>query len=165
MEVYIPIISFILLFVTFILQIVFRYTGLPAMTWTQDIIVLSFCWTVILGACLTMRQKGHVTFTMLYEAYPPKVAAWARLIGNILIVFTFIVMIVPSFKYSFFVKSQKTASLRISFTWIFIPYVYFLLSIIGYTIAPIIEDWKVITGKLEDSHDHSYDPLLGEVKK
>ncbi len=165
MEVYIPIIAFIMLFVAFILQVFFRYVLRSPLTWTKDIIVLGFCWAVILGACLTMRQKGHVMFTMLYEAYPPKVAAWARMIGNILIVFTFAVMIIPSFKYAFFVGFQKTASLRISFTWVFIPFTYFLLSIIGYTIAPIIEDWKVITGKLEDSHDHSYDPLLGEVKK
>ncbi len=165
MEIYIPIISFIILFVTFILQVLFRYTGLRAMTWTQDLIVIGFCWSVILGACYTMRKKGHVQFTMLYELYSPKVAAWARLAGNILIILTFAAMIIPSYKFSLFVGSQKTASLRISFTWIYIPYVYFLLSIIGYTIKPVIEDWKVITGKLKDSHDHSYDAILGEVRK
>jgi TRAP-type C4-dicarboxylate transport system permease small subunit len=165
MEVYIPIAAFIMLFLAFILQVFFRYVLRSPLTWTKDLIVLGFCWSVILGTCYTMREKSHVMFTMLYDSYSPKVAAWARMIGNILIVFTFALMIVPSFKYAFFVGFQKTAALRIPLTWLFIPYTYFLFSIIGYSIAPIIEDWKVITGKLEDSFDHSYDPLLGEVKK
>ncbi len=165
MEVYLPIAAFVLLFLAFILQVFFRYVLRSPLTWTKDLIVLGFCWSVILGACYTMRQKGHVQFTMLYDAYSPKTAAWARLIGNLLIVISFAAMIVPSFNYAFFVGFQKTAALRISLTWFFLPFTYFLFSIIGYTIAPIIEDWKVITGKLADSFDHSYDLLLGEVKK
>ncbi|MGB4407136.1 MAG: TRAP transporter small permease [Sphaerochaeta sp.] len=165
MEIYIPFLSFIILFLTFILQVFFRYVVNHPLTWTQDAIVIGFCWTVILGACYTMRQKGHVQFTMLYEAYSPKVAAWARLAGNLLIVSTFILMIIPSFKYAFFLGFQKTPVLRVSYTWIFLPFTYFLTSIIGYTIAPIIEDWKVIRGTLADSHDHLFDPILGEVDK
>ncbi|MFA6731733.1 MAG: TRAP transporter small permease, partial [Sphaerochaeta sp.] len=64
-----------------------------------------------------------------------------------------------------FLGFQKTPVLRVSYTWIFLPFTYFLLSIIGYTIKPVIEDWKVITGKLDDAFDHRYDPLLGEVKR
>lgn len=165
MEVYIPILSFAMLFCSFILQVFFRYVMRNPLTWTQDLIVLGFCWSVILGACYTMRKKGHVQFTMLYEMYSPKVAAWARLIGNLLIIVSFAFMLIPSFKYAFFVSFQKTPTLRVSYVWIFLPFSYFLLSIIGYSIAPVIEDWKVIRGVLADSFDHSYDPLLGEVKK
>ena len=165
MEIYIPILSFTVLFLTFILQVFFRYVLNNPLTWTQDAIVIGFCWTVILGACYTMRKKGHVQFTMLYEAYSPKVAAWARLAGNLLIIVTFILMVIPSFRYAFFLGFQKTPVLRVSYTWIFLPFTYFLLSVIGYTIAPVIEDWKVIRGILPDSHDHQFDTIIGEVKQ
>lgn len=112
-----------------------------------------------------MRKKGHVQFTMLYEAYSPKVAAWARLAGNLLIIVTFILMVIPSFRYAFFLGFQKTPVLRVSYTWIFLPFTYFLLSVIGYTIAPVIEDWKVIRGILPDSYDHQFDTIIGEVKQ
>ncbi|HKM08652.1 MAG TPA: TRAP transporter small permease [Sphaerochaeta sp.] len=165
MEIYIPILSFTVLFLTFILQVFFRYVLNNPLTWTQDAIVIGFCWTVILGACYTMRKKGHVQFTMLYEAYSPKVAAWARLAGNLLIIVTFILMVIPSFRYAFFLGFQKTPVLRVSYTWIFLPFTYFLLSVIGYTIAPVIEDWKVIRGILPDSYDHQFDTIIGEVKQ
>jgi len=165
LEIYIPILSFTVLFLTFILQVFFRYVLNNPLTWTQDAIVIGFCWTVILGACYTMRKKGHVQFTMLYEAYSPKVAAWARLAGNLLIIVTFILMVIPSFRYAFFLGFQKTPVLRVSYTWIFLPFTYFLLSVIGYTIAPVIEDWKVIRGILPDSYDHQFDTIIGEVKQ
>lgn len=92
-------------------------------------------------------------------------AAWTRLAGNVLIIITFILMIIPSFKYAFFLGFQKTPVLRVSYTWIFLPFTYFLISIIGYTIAPVIEDWKVIRGILPDSQDHLVDPIIGEVHK
>ena len=163
-ELYIPIISFSLLFIAFILQVYFRYVINRPLTWTQDIIVVGFCWTVILGACYTMRRKGQVSFTMLYDQYPPKVAAWARLAGNVLIIVTFAVLVIPSVNYAIFVSFQKTAALRINYFWIFIPFTYFLLSIIGYTIEPVIEDWKIITGKLDDSAERKMDQLMKEVK-
>ena len=163
-ELYIPIISFTFLFIAYILQVFFRYVVNRPLTWTQDIIVVGFCWTVILGACYTMRRKGQVSFTMLYDQYPPKVAAWARLAGNVLIIVTFAVLVIPSVNYAIFVSFQKTAALRINYFWIFIPFTYFLLSIIGYTIEPVIEDWKIITGKLDDSAERKMDQLMKEVK-
>lgn len=153
-EVYIPFLSFAAMFITFILQVFFRYVINHPLLWTQDVIVIGFCWTVIFGACYTMREHSHVQFTMLYELYSPKVAAGARLAGNLLIVGTFLAMLVPSLRYAFFLGFQKTPVLRVSYTYIFLPFCYFLCSIIGYTIPSLIEDVQVLVGKLADSADH-----------
>lgn len=154
LEVYLPIGSFAIMFITFILQVFFRYVVNHPLVWTQDIIVVCFCWTVIFGSCYTMRIHGHVQFTMLYDAYGPKGAAWARMIGNLLIVVTFALLMIPSMKYSFFLGFQKTPVLRIRYTYIFLPFCYFLCSNIGYTVPIILEDWNVISGRQDDSADH-----------
>ena len=159
-EVYIPMISFIVLFLAFILQVLSRYVFHHPFTWTNDLIVLGFCYTVILGACYTMRTHGHVQFTMLYDSYGPKVAAGARLLGNIIIIVTFALLLVPSFKFSIFQGFQKTAVLRVSLTFVFLPFCYFLLSIIGYSIKPCIEDVKVLMEKMSDSEDHAKAEVL-----
>jgi TRAP-type C4-dicarboxylate transport system permease small subunit len=91
---------------------------------------------------------------MLYELYNPKLAAGARLAGNFLIIGTFLAMLVPSFRYAFFLGFQKTPVLRVSYTYIFLPFCYFLCSIIGYTIPSVLEDIKVLRGKLADTADH-----------
>jgi TRAP-type C4-dicarboxylate transport system permease small subunit len=162
-EKFIPIIAFLAMFLAFILGVFFRYILNNPLTWTQDIIVVGFCWLVVLGASYTMRNRKHVKFTLLYENCSPKVAAVLRLIGNLIIVITFALIIYPSYKYCGFVAFQKTPTLRISYYWVFFPFVYFLISTILYTIPELIEDFKILSNKLMDSKDHQL-TILEEVE-
>jgi TRAP-type C4-dicarboxylate transport system permease small subunit len=130
------------------------------LTWTQEVIVIGFVWTVVFGACYTMRRRAHIKFTMIYDRLPPRRAALIRLLGNTLIAASFLWLVPSSWKFSFFSGFQKTAVFRIPLTPYFLPFVYFLLSIAGYTISEIIEDLKVLSGKIPDSGDHKAVELL-----
>ncbi|MDR2095841.1 MAG: TRAP transporter small permease subunit [Treponema sp.] len=153
-EKYVPVFSFALMFMTFIIQVFFRYVIRHPLTWSMEIIVIGFVWTVVFGACYTMRRRSHVKFTMIYDRLPPVPAAVIRMLGNLIIAITFTSLVSAAYKYSFFVGFQKTSFFRISYTFIFMPFVYFLCSIIGYTLSEIFEDIKVITGKIHDSAEH-----------
>lgn len=153
-DLYIPAAAFLMLFVAFVLQVFFRYALNSPLTWTNDIIVVGFVWTVLFGASYTMRARKHVKFTMLYDALKPRPAAAARLAGNVIIVLTFVPLVIPSVNYAMFVNFQKTPVFRIPYAWIFMPFVYFVVAIVGYTLPEIIEDIRVLSGKLKDSADH-----------
>ena len=159
-EIYVPAIAFLTMFVSFIMQVFSRYVINMPLTWTQDLIVIGFVWTVLFGACYTMRARRHVKFTMVYDKLKPRPAALSRLAGNAIIVLTFLVLIVPSWKYAFFLHFQKTAVLRINYTYFFLPFVYLAISVIIYTIEEMIEDIKVLHGKLADSKDHMQEEFI-----
>ncbi len=161
-ELYIPVLSFFAMFVAFLLQVFSRYVVGQPLTWTQEVITMAFIWTVVLGACHTMRVRGHVKFTMVYDRFAPKPAAVLRILGNLIIFVAFVILIVPSYKYSFFLGFQKTAVFRISFTFMFLTFVYFLVSVACYTALDIIEDINVIRGALPDSAEHA--TAAAEVK-
>jgi TRAP-type C4-dicarboxylate transport system permease small subunit len=154
-EVYIPITAFFVMALTILVQVFFRYVLRYPLVWSMELSVIGFVWTVIFGACYTMRQRTHIKFTMFYDRFAPKTAAILRMLGNLIIAITFFSMVYASWRFSFFIGFQKTAVARIPFTVMFLPFVYFLCSIIGYTAAEIIEDIKVITGVISDSADHS----------
>ena len=153
-EIYVPAAAFLSMFFAFILQVFTRYVINMPLTWTQDVIVTGFVWTVLFGACYPMRARRHVKFTMVYDKLKPRPAALSRLVGNLIIVAAFLMLIVPSWNYSFFLFFQKTAVLRINYTYIFIPFVYLTISVIGYSLVDILEDLKVLRGGLADSRDH-----------
>ncbi|MDR1862354.1 MAG: TRAP transporter small permease subunit [Treponema sp.] len=153
-EKYVPVFSFAVMFVTFIMQVFFRYIVRRPLTWSMEVIAIGFVWTVVFGACYTMRLKSHVKFTMIYDRLPPVPAAVIRTAGNSIIAAAFASLVVASYKYSFFIGFQKTSVFRISYTFIFLPFVYFLCSVIGYTLSEIVEDINVISGKTADSTDH-----------
>ena len=153
-ELYIPIASFIIMFLIILTQVFFRYVIRYPLTWSMEITVIGFVWTVIFGACFTMRRGAHIKFTLIYDKLKPRPAAVFRLLGNILIAGIFLSMVYASLKFSFFVGYQKTAVFRIPLTYVYLPFAYFLCSISAYTITEIIEDVKVLRGLIPDSADH-----------
>ena len=160
-ELYLPIASFSIMFLVIILQVFCRYVLRYPLTWAMEITVIGFVWTVIFGACFTMRNRSHIKFSLIYDRLKPRPAALFRMLGNIIIVVTFLSMVYASWRFSMFIGFQKTPVFRISFTYVFLPFVYFLCSISLYTITEIIEDIKVIKGLIPDSVDHK----AGEASK
>ena len=154
-EVYLPVTTFIAMFVMFIVQVFFRYVIRHPLTWSMEIIVIGFIWTVEFGACYTMRNRAHVKFTMIYDRLKPKSAAVTRMVGNLIIFLTFLCLIPSSWAQGQYESFQKTAALRIPYTFMFLPFVFFLFSIACYSGAEIIEDIKVLRGIIPDSKDHS----------
>jgi C4-dicarboxylate transporter, DctQ subunit len=159
-EIYIPAVAFLAMFVSFILQVFCRYVIDMPLTWTQDVIVVGFVWTVLFGACYTLRAGRHVKFTMIYDKLGPKGAAFTRLLGDLIIFAAFVVLIVPSWKYALFLHFQKTPVFRLNYTYVFIPFIYLILSVLGYTAKEMLEDLRILRGKLADSPDH----LMGVTK-
>lgn len=143
-EIYVPCVAFAVMFIVFVAQVISRYVFRFPLTWAFELTVMGFSWTVILGACYAMRKRSHVMFTMIYDAVPPKVGAALCLAGNVLIVAALVILIVPSCNYIHFMNFQKTAVFRIPLSVIFCPFIYFLLSVVGYTISDIVSEIKTI---------------------
>ena len=153
-ELYIPVASFLVMFLIILVGVFFRYVVRYPLTWSMEMIVIGFVWTVIFGACFTMRQRTHIKFSLIYDKLKPRPAAVFRMLGNIIIVVVFLSLVFASLKFSLFIGYQKTAVFRIPLTYVYLPFVYFLCSISAYTFTEIIEDIKVLRGLIPDSVEH-----------
>ena len=145
-EVYLPMASFIVMFLTFIVQIIARYIFKYPLTWAYEVTVIGFSWSVIFGACYAMRNRSHVKFTLIVDMLSPKKAAILRILGNAIILVAFVALIVPSIEYVKFMDFQSTSVFKFRLSWIFSAFVYFLISTIGYTLGEVIEDANIILG-------------------
>lgn len=152
-EIYVPIISFLVMFLTFIIQIVARYIFKFPLTWAYEVTVIGFSWSVIFGACYAMRSRSHVKFTLIYDMLSPKTAAFTRLLGNIIIAVAFFMLIVPSYDYVNFMSFQSTSVFKVKLSYIFAPFVYFVVAMLGYTLTEIAEDFLTLIGKSKESGD------------
>ncbi len=153
-ELYIPAIAFLTMFIACIIQIFGQQVLRIQLPWTQDLIRLGFVWAVLFGACYTMRLRRHIKFTMIYEKLGPKGAAFSRLVGNMVIMIAFILLILPSWRYTLSLRYAVSSAMRISHVWVFLPFIYLILSVIGYAGARTIEDYQVLRGIIADSAEH-----------
>ncbi len=147
-ELYIPILSFVALFLIFCFQVFMRYIVNNPQSWTLEVEQMCFLWLVLLGACFAQREKAHVTFTLLYDNLSVKGKAITAMLGNLIISVTFLAAIIPSLHYilGLAARAQVTSILKIPKTLVFFPYVVFLIIILIYTLLDIYEEIMVLRG-------------------
>lgn len=129
-ELYIPMLAFISIFVCFLLQIVSRYFFTPLM-WPEELALISFLWVALLGALYAKRSNSMVAFSMVYDAVGPRVQRWMRLAGDALIAVAFAISFKPSLDYVLFMSYKTTGVLEIPLSIAYSCYVVFLVDIIA----------------------------------
>ncbi len=155
-EIYIPVATFVIMFVTFVLQIFFRYILRQPLAWAYEVTVSCYLWLVILGACYAQRDHGHVTFTLITDKMPIRGRAFCTFMGSLLICVAFAWAFVPSLKFVLMMKMQKTSMLKIGLNIVYFPYVVFLALTILYMLRDMILDFKVWTGLASDEDRKRY---------
>jgi TRAP-type C4-dicarboxylate transport system permease small subunit len=139
-EIYIPTISFSVMFIIFIVQVFFRYFLNNPLTWPPEVISLTFIWTTVLGACYAQRKGDHVAFSIVYDRLPPKGQLAFRLIGNSFIAIAFLLALKPALDYVQFMEFKKSTVLKIPFSVIFFPFIVFMVLIIGRMLHAVFLD-------------------------
>ena len=145
-ELYIPILSFVIMFVVFIAQIFCRYILRMPLAWAYEVTVSCYLWLVVLGACYAQRKHAHVTFTLITDVMPMRAQAFCIFLGNLLIAFTFAWSFIPSIKFVDFMAMQKTSVFKIGLNIVYAPYIPFLAFHILYLLRDMVLDFKVFAG-------------------
>ena len=141
-EVYLPTISFLLMFIFFNLQIFFRYALNNPLEWTWEGTIISYIWTILFAAGIATRNHAHVKFTMIYDMMSPRVQTLFRLAGDTLVVVAFILIALPSYSFIDFMKIKKSAVFQIPFRIIYMPFMVFVATTVGHKLYDIYRDLK-----------------------
>jgi TRAP-type C4-dicarboxylate transport system permease small subunit len=140
-NVYIPALAFIILFLTFVIQIFFRYFLNHPLTWTYEVTVVAYTWVAILAAGYARRLNEHVTFGVVYDKLNEKGKTIFRILGNILIASTYLILIYPAYRDISFLSFKSTSVLKMPMDIVFYPFVVFLAFCIIYSLVDIYKDF------------------------
>lgn len=139
-----PSIAFVVMFVSFCLQIYSRYILGKQFMWTFEATVVAFLWTVAFGAIYAGRNREHVSFSLLYDMFGPKGRAILNLIGSAMIAVAFFLLIPAAYEYIEFITIKKTAVLRLSFSTLYAPFLAFIIFSTIYLLRDIVRDIMVL---------------------
>lgn len=130
-EVYLPGVFLFGLFVLFIVQVAMRYIFRNPLTWSFELTLVLYLWTILLASCNCMRTDDHVKFTMVYDAVSEKTRAWMDIIAALLFVVVVIISLPSIVDYCWFTKVaslKKTTVLKIQYKYIYIVFLYMICS-------------------------------------
>lgn len=138
-ELYIPMLAFLCIFVCFLIQIVSRYFFTPLM-WPEELALICFLWVALLGALYAKRSNTMVCFSMIYDAVSPALQRAMRITGNSLLAVALAVSFKPSFDYVAFMSYKTSATLGIPLNIAYSCYVIFLADIIVRYVVDVVAD-------------------------
>lgn len=142
-ELYIPMLAFLSIFVCFLLQIVSRYFFTPLM-WPEELALICFLWAALLGALYAKRSNTMVCFSMIYDAVGSGAQRAMRIGGNLLLAVVLAVSLKPSWDYVAFMSYKTSATLGIPLNIAYSCYVIFLVDIIIRYAVDVVVDIRAL---------------------
>jgi len=138
------------IFITFLLQIVFRYVPfLEPIGWSVVLISLLWVFVIFFGSSFIVQEKDHVTFDVLYLAVPRNVRKVLALITAVLMVAAMLYSLPAVWETVFanrLMELKKIQTIRVPFTggkipikWLFAPFVMMMI------VVTIRYLWRIYT--------------------
>jgi C4-dicarboxylate transporter, DctQ subunit len=138
-----------LMFVTFIVQITFRYVLNLPLAWTLELCSTLWLWTVFWGSTFAIKDEDHVRFDIVYRAQTEKGRRVLALISSAAIVIAFVASLPATISYVEFYKIKKSVTLGIPLDIVFSVYLIFA---IGMIYQYSVRCWRIITGRSFEAH-------------
>lgn len=127
LEVYVPSVSIITLFVAFILQIFSRYALRAPMIWPYEVAQVSYVFAIMLGTCYAERHQENIAFTVLYDALGPRMKKLFDLINAFLVVGVLAYSLYSLVGFYSFFMTRYSVVLKLPLGIVYFPYVPFVL--------------------------------------
>jgi TRAP-type C4-dicarboxylate transport system permease small subunit len=119
-----------IMFISFLLQIGFRYLLNRPLGWTDEVTVLCWVWLVLWGAAFILSDKDEIRFDIVYGLVPERTQRTFTVISSLALVVLFVVSLPASWNYVLFMKREKSAYLGMRFDYLYSIYVIFAVACI-----------------------------------
>src|SRR5690349_7492229 len=113
------------MFVSFLLQIVFRYVLNRPLGWTEEVTVLCWLWVVLWGASFIVADVDEVRFDIVYNAVSPGVRRVFTIVASIALIVLIALSLPATWRYVVFMKREHSAYLQMRFDYLYSIYLIF----------------------------------------
>jgi TRAP-type C4-dicarboxylate transport system permease small subunit len=132
-----------IMFVSFLLQIAFRYLLNQPLGWTEEVTVLCWLWVVLWCAAFVLTDSEEVRFDILYSIAPLPVRRACTAIASIALIVLLLISLPASWSYVSFMKREHTAYLHLRLDLMYSIYIVFVVACV---VRHAVLAWRAITG-------------------
>ncbi len=140
------------------MQVIGRYVLNSSLTWSEEIVNYSMIWITMLGACLLMRNNGHMAIDNFVKAWKGPFKTIALSISVLLQIAFIIVMEIGILKFLPVASAQFSPVLHLN-----MGFIYSIFAISGgLMLLGLADHWIVHKGKSASFSEE--DALLKQVR-
>ncbi|MBD1547771.1 TRAP transporter small permease subunit [Labrenzia aggregata] len=147
------------LFVSFLIQIVFRYVLNLPLGWTVEYVSIAWLWGILFGYAFVVKEDDVIRLDIVYGSVPVAVQRIMDVFSGLVCAGIFLWTLPDVWDYVTFMSIERTAYMQIRFDYVFMIYIPFALSVI---IRSLISAWhglngnhpKYAVGAASEMHDY-----------
>lgn len=124
------VLAFAALFIIFMVQIFYRYILNHPLSWTQEVSEILYVWIVCVGAATIVSEREHVSFSLIYASVRAPTRRMFAIIGTGFVTLVFLATLPGNIDYILFTFRQKTPTLRLPMSVVFIAFGVFMVLVI-----------------------------------
>jgi len=132
--------------IALLLQVLFRYVFKISATWTEEVALITFVYSVFLGASLVVVESKHIGFDALVTFFRDDLKLVVRIFSHIAVMLFLLVMIYAGYKLVLAGRTSVSTMLRIPMSSLYaiIPVTGFtmLLHSISVSIRELSDCWS-----------------------
>ncbi len=138
------------MFAVFLVQIVFRYLFNFPTGWTHEISVILWLWLVLFGSAFVTRESEEIRFDIIYGAVGPKVRRVMAIVTAVPLLILYTISLPAMADYVTFMKVERTAYLKLPFSWVYSIYLAFAVAAIARYLWLC---WQALRGRAPEAFD------------
>jgi TRAP-type C4-dicarboxylate transport system permease small subunit len=137
-------------FVSFILQIVFRYVlGWP-LGWTSEVSTLAWVWLILWGAAFVVSESDEIRFDILYSSVSDVTRRVFAVVTGVALVALFGVSLPAVVDYVMFMRVERASYIGVRLDYLFSVYIVFAVAAIA---RYIWLSWRAVRGESPEVTD------------
>ena len=135
------------MFVSFLLQIFFRYVLDSPLGWTEEVTVLCWVWVVLWCAAFVVSDREEVRFDIVYAAVPERVRRAFAFVASVAFVVLLAWSLPATWNYVTFMKREHSAYLHMRFDLLYSIYLVFAVACI---VRHVVLAWQALRASHRD---------------
>ena len=121
----VPMVAFLVVFVTFMMTIICRYVLRFAIPWSYEVSILGYMYCMFFGTGIALKRDEHVVFSLLYDKLSPLGQLISKLVYNAVLIMLICIVFTPCLN-SLMASTMKTGILKMPYKVVFAPFLWML---------------------------------------
>ncbi len=121
--------SYGVLFVTFVFQVILRFVFNKPLSWSDELIVILYVFSMFWAGAFMLKEKDHVMLDIVFELLGEQGKRISCIAYSLIIGGLFLWAIPPSFSYVKFMMRESTPVLGVPYAYVFAAFILFLITV------------------------------------
>ncbi|QIG48874.1 TRAP transporter small permease subunit [Nordella sp. HKS 07] len=121
---------FIVMFASFMAQILSRYVFNAPLSWTLEICSIAYIWVIFWSCDILVSERQHIIFDVLYQKFPPAPRRAVAIANTAAVGFIFLAALPGTLDYIAFLGRRHTMVLHLPFDIVYSCFGIFMIAAI-----------------------------------